>query len=143
MPFPGAPQMPMPARPPMAGGPAAAPAPKVPPFGSSPAVTPNPNQGLQVAGMQKVATALKLLTAALQDYGPTSEEGAQLLKIITSATKLAKPGAVSPAGEANQLQKAQLQNAQNAQLMAATKQGMNQPPGAPAGAPPTPPPGIG
>ncbi len=116
--------------------------PKLPPFGSSPAVTPNANQGLQVAGMMKVGTALKILTAALNDYGPTSEEGQGILKALTALSKLAKPGSVSPAGEANQLQKAQLQNAQNSQLMAATKQGMNQP-GAPAGAPPTPPPGIG
>jgi len=107
--------------------------------GSTPAVTPNANLGLQVAGMMKVGTALKILTAALSDYGPTSEEGQGILKALTSLSKLAKPGSVSPAGEANQLQKAQLQNAQNSSLMAATKQGMNQQQaGGPGGAPPAP-----
>jgi hypothetical protein len=126
-----------------AGG---APPQKTPPFGSSPAVTPNANQGFQVAGMMKVGTALKILTGALNDYGPTSEEGQGILKALTSLSKLAKPGSVSPAGEANQLQKAQLQNAQNSSLMAATKQGMDQQQaGGPGGAPPppSPPPGVG
>lgn len=142
-PLPGA-SMPASAPPPQMAGAGGAPGgPKPPPFGSSPAVTPNANQGLQVAGMMKVGTALKMLTAALNDYGPTSEGGQEILKALTSLSKLAKPGSVSPAGEANQLQKAQLQNAQNSSLMAATKQGMDQQQaGGPGGAPPSPPQGT-
>ena len=131
--------MPASAPPPMAGA-GGAPPQKTPPFGSSPAVTPNANQGLQVAGMMKVGTALKILTGALNDYGPTSEEGQGILKALTSLSKLAKPGSVSPAGEANQLQKAQFQNTQNGNMMAQLKQRMmsgggdqggQQPPGPP------------
>jgi hypothetical protein len=105
-------------------------------MGSSPAVTPGQNQGLMMAGMQKVGTALKMLTEALGDYGPTSEEGQTIAKIITMAGKLAKPGSVSPAGEANQLQKAQFQNAQNGQMLQALKQQQGQQGGGPPGAPP-------
>jgi hypothetical protein len=110
--------------------------PKTPPMGSSPAVTPGQNQGLMMAGMQKVGTALKMLTEALADYGATSEEGQTIAKIITMAGKLAKPGSVSASGEANQLQKAQFQNAQNGQMLQMLKQ-QQQPPqgGAPGGAP--------
>jgi hypothetical protein len=111
-------------------------------MGSSPAVTPGQNQGLQMAGMQKVGTALKMLTEALADYGATSEEGQAIVKMLSLGGKLAKPGSVSAAGEANQLQKAQFQNAQNGQMLQALKQqGGSQgggPPGA-QGAPGAPP----
>ena len=112
-------------------------------MGSSPAVTPGQNQGLQMAGMQKVGTALKMLTEALADYGATSDEGQAIVSSLKMLGKLAKPGSVSAAGEANQLQKAQFQNAQNGQMLQMLRQqgqGQGQPPGA-GGAPPvaTPP----
>ena len=96
-----------------------------------------------MAGMQKVGTALKMLTEALNAYGPTSDEGSQLVTAIRTLQKIAKPGSVSQQGEANQLQKAQFQNAQNGQMLQMLRQqgqGQGQPPGA-GGAPPvaTPP----
>lgn len=96
-----------------------------------------------MAGMQKVGTALKMLTEALNDYGPTSDEGSQLVGAIRTLQKIAKPGSVSQQGEANQLQKAQFQNAQNGQMLQMLRQQgqQGQQPPAPGGAPPvaTPP----
>jgi hypothetical protein len=105
-------------------------------MGSSPAVTPGQNQGMMMAGMQKVGTALKMLTEALNSYGPTSDEGAQLVTAIRTLQKIAKPGSVSQQGEANQLQKAQFQNAQNGQMLQMLRQQDQQPQGGAPGAPP-------
>jgi hypothetical protein len=90
---------------------------------------------MMMAGMQKVGTALKMLTEALNAYGPTSDEGAQLVTAIRTLQKIAKPGSVSAAGEANQLQKAQFQNAQNGQMLQMLKQQEQQPPGMGGGGP--------
>jgi hypothetical protein len=107
-------------------------------MGSSPAVTPGQNQGLMMAGMQKVGTALKMLTEALADYGATSEEGQKIVSALKNLGTLSKPGSVSPAGEANQLQKAQFQNAQNGQMLQMLNKQQQQPPGG-GGAPGAPP----
>ena len=61
---------------------AGSPPPQTPPMGSTPAVTPGQNQGMMMAGVQKVGTALKMLTEALNSFGPTSDEGAQLVNAI-------------------------------------------------------------
>lgn len=78
--------------------------------------------GQTVAGMQKVAVAMRFLTEALSIYGAMSEQGEKLLGAMKTLAGLASVGDVSPEGEANQLQEAQFQNTQNGNMMAALKQ---------------------
>lgn len=95
-----------------------------PPFGSSPSVTPTHNAGLEVAGMQRLGVVIRLLTETLPMVGATSEVGGSVLDAIKTLSKHVRPGAVTPAAEANQLQKAQFQNAQNSQMLARLRQPM-------------------
>lgn len=118
-----------------------------PPFGSSPSVTPNPNQGLEAAAVQRLGVVIKQLTDILPLVGATTEVGEAIMSALRSLGKHVKPGAVTPAAEANQLQRAQLQNAQNGQVLQRLKQmaaGGQGPPGAggPQQAPQMPRPGM-
>lgn len=114
-----------PAAPPQAAGAAA---PK-PPFGSTPAVTPGQNQGLEMAAVQQIGVINRQLTEILAKVGTSSELGMTVLDVLKKLSKHVQPGSVTPQGEANQLQKAQLQNAQNSQVLQMMRQKTNQPPG--------------
>lgn len=110
-----------------------------PPFGSTPSVTPTPNPGLEVAGVQRLGVVLRMLTETLPMVGATSEVGKSVLNAIKDIAKHVKPGSVTPAGEANQLQKAQLQNAQNASILQRLRAGQAGPgAGGPPGGMPMP-----
>lgn len=101
-------------------------------------MTPSRNPGFEMAGKQKVAMSLKVLTDALPLYGASSEEGQVILDCMKKLGKLAQPGDVSQAGQMNGLQQMMLKAAQAGQ---AQKQ-MAQPPAA-GGAPPGAAPGAG
>jgi hypothetical protein len=105
-----------------------------PPMGVSPATGPTPNKGYEAAAMQKVATAIKFLEAALSQVGSTSDIGKVVLESLTKLSKMAPPGSVSQAAQRNELDEAQRKNMQAQQMQ---KQ-LNAPPGAggqPGGAP--------
>lgn len=91
-----------------------------------------------MAGKQKVAMSLKVLTDALPLYGASSEEGQVILDCMKKLGKIAQPGDVSQAGQMNGLQQMMLKAAQAAQ----TQKKMAMPPGA-GGAPGGAPPGAG
>lgn len=114
-------------------------APNSPPFGSSPSVTPNRNQGLEAAAVQRLGVVIRMLTEILPMVGAPSEEGQSILTAIKSLSRHVRPGAVTPAAEANQLQRAQLQNIQNASLLQKLRQQQMAPQGAPGGVPGAPP----
>lgn len=86
-----------------------------------------------MAGMQRLGVALRIISEALPMVGASSEMGKSALDAIKALSKHIKPGTVSPAGEQNQLQKAQLQAAQNAGMLQRLK--AMQMAGGPGGAP--------
>lgn len=113
--------------------------PQTPPMGTSPATGPTPNRGYEAAAVQRLGIVVKQLTDLLPLVGGTSELGQEIMKTIQKLAKHVQPGAVSPAGEKNQLQQALMQNEKNRsmmQQMGGGKPGM--PPGAPPGPPPPP-----
>lgn len=116
-------------------------APIKPPFGSTPSVTPTQNPGLEVAGVQRLGVIIHMLTETLPMVGATSDVGESVLNAIKTLSKHVKAGSVTPAAEANQLQKAQFQNAQNAsmlQRLKASQMGGGQQPGMPPQQTPVP-----
>ena len=99
---------------------------------------PTQNAGFQAAAFQSAGVALKLLEMAAQKAGATSELGQVLYKMIPQLAKLIPPGAVTPAGEKNEIQNLMMRNAQQGsqvqqarQGAMAPQQGGGQQPGAP------------
>ena len=79
--------MPMPMRPPGAP-PSGGPPPGGPlPGPTGPATTGAPNAGLKMRGSVLATLAIKLLTEALRLVGPTSDEGRDVLRSLTTLTK--------------------------------------------------------
>lgn len=109
-------------------------------MGASPATQPTQNLGAVSAGMQTAAVALKALTMALLQVGSHTPIGQAINDAIGKIGKLIPPGAVSPAGEQNAMQKMMMQHQQNGAHVAA--QAAQHPPGGPPGAG-GPPPGAG
>ncbi len=104
-------------------------------------MTPSRNPGFEMAGKQKVAMALKVLTDALPLYGASSDEGMAILDCMRKLGKLAQPGDVSQSGQMNGLQQMMLKAAQQGQIQKQMAAGAGKPPGgapgaAPGGAPP-------
>jgi hypothetical protein len=85
--------------------------------------------------MQKLGLVVKQLTDLLPMLGAASEPGKDVLKAIQMLAKHVPPGAVTPAGEQQQLQNMQLKNAQNNQQMQMLRQQMGQGGGASPGMP--------
>jgi len=71
--------------------------------------------------MQKLGLVVKQLTDLLPQLGVGSDPGKDVLKAISSLAKHVPPGAVTPAGEKNQLEQMQLKNAHNNQQMQAMR----------------------
>ena len=92
-------------------------------MGVSPATGPTPNKGFEVAGVQKLGSAVKQLTDLLPMVGATSEMGQAIMKAIQSLSKFVPPGAVTPAAEANNIQSMGMKNAQNMQMLQQMKPG--------------------
>jgi hypothetical protein len=67
--------------------------------------------------MQKLALVVKLLTETLPLVGANTEPGEAVLKSLQSLAKHVPPGALSPAGEQNQLKNMQMKASQNNGLM--------------------------
>jgi hypothetical protein len=88
-----------------------------------------------MAGKQKVAMALKVLTDALPLYGASSEEGMALLDCMRKLGKLAQPGDVSQAGQMNGLQQMMLKAAQQGQIQKQMAAQQAKPPAGPGGPP--------
>lgn len=87
--------------------------------------------------MQKLGLVVKQLTELLPLVGVNTEPGKDILKAIQSLAKHVPPGAVTPAGEKQQLENMALRNAQNNQQMQMLRQqqaGGGQPPGMPRAA---------
>lgn len=119
------------AQPPQAASPAqpAAPGGGQPPIGSSPATGPTGNAGHEAAGIQRLGVALKMLESTVPLLGAVSEPGKDVLKALSLLSKHIQPGAVSPAGEKNQMEAMMMRQQQQAPQIAAMR-------AAQAGAPP-------
>jgi hypothetical protein len=85
--------------------------------------------------MQRLGLVVKQLTDILPLVGVGSEPGKDVLKALNMLAKHVPPGAVTPAGEKQQLENMQTRNAQNNQQMQMMRQRMMQGGGGPGGAP--------
>ena len=79
------------------------------PFGGTSAVAPTANRGHEAAGMQKLGMTIKMLEQIIPLVGSTSEAGKAILDSIKKFSKFVPSGAVSPAGQRNQLEQMALQ----------------------------------
>lgn len=104
-----------------------------PPSGASPATSPVPNKGYEAAGMARLALIVKQLESLIPLVGVGTEMGRDALKALSSLSKHVPPGSVSPGLQHSELQRASMQNRQNAQMM------MQRNAQAAQGAPPQPP----
>ena len=87
--------------------------------------------------MQKLGMTIKMLEQIIPLVGSTSEAGKAILDAIKKFSKYVPSGAVSPAGQRNQLeQMAMQQGQQNQQMQALKAQQQQKPGGAPGGAQP-------
>ena len=89
--------------------------------------------------MQKLGSVLQQLYQLGGLLGISSEAGAAVLKAVNSLSKFVQPGQASPAGNANHLQDAQMQNLKQQQMMQQMMQ-MRQGGGGAGGGPAAPPP---
>lgn len=114
-------------------------------MGSSPATGPTPNQGYEAEALQQLGVAIKQLEGMVPKLGATSDAGAAVLKALQQLAKFVPPGAVTPAGERNALEKTMLNNQRNSMLLQQIRAAQAQqaaggaPPG---GAPAAPQPGM-
>lgn len=122
-----APQMPGMTPQPAQGGPQQA------PMGVSSVTGPTPNRGVEAAGTQRVAMALKSLTDALPMVGATSELGIAIMDFIKKSAKWIPAGTVSPAAERNNIEQMALRNQENSATLQQMKPQMG------AGTPQQPP----
>ena len=86
-------------------------------MGTSPVTGPTPNKGLEVAGVQKLGSVIKVLTELLPMIGATSEMGKAVMKSIEGLGKFVPPGSVTPASESNNIQNMAMQNAKNRSML--------------------------
>lgn len=83
--------------------------------------------------MQRVGVVLNALAEVLPMAGPATDIGKAISKAIDALAKVVPPGAVSPAGQKNQLDQMQAKNQQNQGMMKQMQAGAGG--GAPGGAP--------
>ena len=99
------------------------------PFGVSPASGPTPNRGYEAAAQQKLGGVVQQLTLVLPLVGATSDLGQAVMKAINSLAKFVPPGAVTPAGERNNIEEMMTRHAQNTQLSNEMRQARQSPAG--------------
>jgi hypothetical protein len=97
------------------------------PFGSTSAVSPSPNKGHEAAGMQKLGVVVSQLGEVIPLVGATSEAGMAVMDAIKKLSKFVPAGAVSPAGQRNQLEQMAAKQGQQNQQMQMLKQAQAQP----------------
>jgi len=68
-----------------------------------------------MAGLQRLAVAVKILQSAVPFLEISSDEGKAVMDALKKLGALVPPGAVSPAGEQNEMQNMQLRAAQQSQ----------------------------
>ena len=98
-------------------------------MGSSAATQPTPNKGFQMAGLQRLAVAVKVLQSAVPFLEISSDEGKAVMDALKKLGALVPPGAVSPAGEQNEMQNMQMRAMQQSQDAQKMRQQMAGPPG--------------
>jgi hypothetical protein len=105
-------------------------------MGVASATGPTPNKGYEVQAIQRLGSVVNQLTEMLPLVGATSDMGTAIMKAISSLAKHVPTGANNPAAERNNLQRMQMQNAQNMQMAQQMRppQPGAQPPGGPPGA---------
>lgn len=89
-----------------------------PPSGASPATQPLPNKGYEAAGLARLSLIVKQLENLIPMVGVGTEMGRDALKALSSLSKHVPPGSVSPGLQHTESQKLQMQNRQNAALIA-------------------------
>jgi len=104
-------------------------------MGSSSATQPTPNRGFQQAGLQRLAVAVKILQSAVPFLEISSDEGKTVMDALKKLGALVPPGAVSPAGEQNEMQNMQLRAMQQSKDAQQMRQQMG---GGPGGGPQAP-----
>lgn len=82
--------------------------------GPNPASAPVANQGQNAAGVAMIGIIIKLMERAIPLLGSGSEAGQALVKGLSSLSKHAPVGGISPGIEAAELQKLQMQQRQHA-----------------------------
>lgn len=98
------------------------------------------NRGLQASGLPKLAIVVQLAEVARMQFPPGSDQWRDIGRAMEMMAKHVPPGAVSQGvmnTELQRMQQSQRQNSANVALMRGMQGG-----GQPAGAPPTPPPGM-
>jgi hypothetical protein len=91
--------------------------PQQPPMGSSPATGPTANRGYEAAAQQGVGVIIQGLERLLPMVGAASDMGKDILKALSTLSKHVPAGAVTPAAAKNEMDKAQMGNLQNQQMM--------------------------
>lgn len=91
------------------------------PFGSTPATSATPNKGFEAAALQQVGVVVNQLVKIMAGVGANTEVGKAIMKILPTLSKLVPAGAVTPAGERQQLQKQMMEALQRNQGMQAYK----------------------
>lgn len=91
-------------------------------MGSTPASMPTPNKGFEAAALQQVGVVVNSLVRIMASVGANTEVGKAIMKVLPTLSKLVPPGAVTPAGERQQLQKQQMDALQRNQGMQQYKQ---------------------
>lgn len=105
--------------------------------GPTPASAPTANQGQAAAGVAIIGVIVKLMERAIPLLGAGSEAGQALVKGLSSLSKHAPLGGMSPGVEAAELQKLQMQQRAGAPAALAQQAAAHPPMGAPAAPPPT------
>jgi hypothetical protein len=114
-------------------------------MGTSSATGPTPNRGMEAAAMQRLAVSVKNLQGVVPMLDASTPLAKDVLDCISKLAKHVPPGALSPAGEKNQIEQMAIRAAQQAHTMQQLRQpggAPGAPPGAggpPGGAPPGPP----
>lgn len=93
-----------------------------PPFGSTSAVGPTPNRGHEAAGLQKLGLVIQQLQEILPLVGAGSDVGQFVLDTLKKGAKFAPAGAVTPAGQRNNLEQMAIKQGQQNQQMQMLKQ---------------------
>jgi hypothetical protein len=92
------------------------------PFGSTPATQPTPNRGHEAAAAQKLGVVVQSLHDVMPLAGSNPELSKAVMDAIKALSKFVPPGAVSPAGQKNQLEQMMMKNGQNNQQMQMLRQ---------------------
>jgi len=92
---------------------------------------PTANRGQEVAGLNRLAIAVRALSEAVSLLGVGSEPGQAVLKALQSLSKHVPPGSVSPGTEMSTMQRLMQQQQQTGQQVSAMRAMGAPPPGMP------------